>query len=73
MKYAIAYVVIKGSGFVEAVKLGWQLFVKNWLVSLEMAFILFFINFAVGFGLLLLFLISAGPFLFLALVFYAFL
>lgn len=69
IKYAIAYVVIKGSRFVEAIKLGWQLFIKNWLVSVEMAFILFFINFFVGLCLLLLFLILAVPFLFLALIF----
>ncbi len=69
IKYAIAYVVIKGSQFLEAIKLGCQLFVKNWLISLEMAFILFFINFLVGFCLLLLFLVLAVPFLFLALIF----
>ncbi len=68
IKYAIAYAVIKGSGCWQAVREGWNLFVKNWLVSLEMAFILFFINFLVGLGLVIVLLILSVPFLFLALI-----
>ncbi len=67
-KYAIAYTVIKGNNFISAIQSGWRLFTKNWLVSLEMAFILFFVNFLVGLSLLLLFLILSVPLLFLALV-----
>lgn len=69
-KYAIAYVVIKGSKFVDSIKDGWQLFIKNWLVSLEMAFILFFINFIAGLLIILIVLSLIIPFLFLALVVY---
>jgi hypothetical protein len=69
-KYAIAYIVIKGHGFMEAVKAGWQLFIKNWLVSVEMAFILFFINFFVGLLLVLTILTLTIPLLFLALAAY---
>ncbi|MEA3398702.1 MAG: hypothetical protein U9R06_03090 [Patescibacteria group bacterium] len=68
VKYAIAYAVIKGSKISQAIKEGWDLFVKNWLVSLEMAFILFFINFVIGLGLILVLLIISVPFLFLALL-----
>ncbi len=71
IKYAIAYVVIKKSSFLDAIKSGWQLFINNWLVSLEMALLLFFINFVVGLALLLFFLVLAVPFLFLALVFHS--
>ncbi len=72
IKYAIAYVVIKGVNFIEAIKSGWQLFIKNWLVSLEMAIILFLINLAIGLILVLVFLILAVPFTFLAMLFYKF-
>jgi len=44
MKYAIAYVVINKRQVSQAINQGWQLFKENWLVSLEMALILFFIN-----------------------------
>ncbi len=70
IKYAIAYVVIKGSGFLQSLSQGWKLFIKNWLVSVEMALVLFFINFLAGLGVILLISILAIPFLFLALVFY---
>lgn len=70
IKYAIAYVVIRGSGFRAAIRDGWRLFAGNWLVSVEMAFILFFINLLVGLALVLTVLILAVPFLFLALIFY---
>jgi len=70
IKYAIAYVVIQGSNFFKSIKEGWQLFVKNWLISIEMAFFLFFINLLVGFAAILIILVLMVPFLFLALVFY---
>jgi hypothetical protein len=66
VKYAIAYVIIKNSGFIESIKSGWQLFTKNWLVSIEMAFVLFLINFFVGLLLILMVLTLTIPFLFLS-------
>lgn len=70
VKYAIAYLVIKGNNFSSALKKAWFLFVDNWLISLEMAFALFFINFFFGLAIILLILILATPLLFLALIFY---
>jgi hypothetical protein len=67
-KYAIAYFVIKESRFFESIKLGWQLFIRNWLISIEMAFLLFFINLLVGLGLILMLLVFTVPFLFLVIV-----
>ena len=67
-KYAIAYVVIKGQTAIESIKSGWELFTKNWLVSIEMAFIIFFINFLISLGTILLIFTLATPFIFLALV-----
>lgn len=64
IKYAICFAIIKEKSFVDSIKEGWSLFVKNWLVSIEMAFILFFINFLFGFIIILFLLILAVPFLF---------
>jgi hypothetical protein len=69
-KYAIAYVIIKGNKFIDSIMAGWLLFVKNWLISLEMAFILFFVNFIAGLLIILIVLSLIIPFLFLALVVY---
>jgi hypothetical protein len=68
VKYAICYTVIKSYNFIESLKAGWQLFIKNWLISIEMAFILFFINFFAGILLILLLMILAIPFLFIAMM-----
>lgn len=70
IKYAIAYVVVRSQNFSQALKSGWQLFIKNWLISFEMAVILFFINLAVGLAIILAILILLVPFLFLAFTFY---
>ena len=70
IKYAVAYVVIKGKGFVEAIKEGFELFFDNWLVSVEMAIILFFISFMAGLAVVLALFVFAIPLAFLAFVFY---
>lgn len=44
IKYAIAYIVIDGKKISSALKNGWILFRKNWLISIEMSITLFFIN-----------------------------
>lgn len=72
MKYAIVCVVVNKSKIFSAVRQSWALFRKNWLISFEMAVILFFINLSVGFVVILCILLLAVPFLFLALVFYSF-
>ncbi|MDO9399275.1 MAG: hypothetical protein Q7T79_01110 [bacterium] len=70
IKYAIAFTIINKNNLFDAIKLGWKLFKDNWIVSLEMALILFFINFAVGLLILFLMFILAIPFLSLGLIFY---
>lgn len=62
IKYAIAYIVIKEKKLKDAIKDGYQLFSKNWLISLEMAFIQFFISFIGGMLILLIILTLAIPF-----------
>ncbi len=44
MKYAVAYAVINKSRVAAAIKQSWRLFRNNWLISFEMAVMLFFIN-----------------------------
>ena len=43
-KYATAYVMLENQEFWKSFKNGWRLFAANWLVSLEMALVLFLIN-----------------------------
>ena len=63
VKYAVAYVVIKDKQAGEAVRLGWGLFKKNWLISLEMAFLILAIGLGVGLAILLCIGIASVPFL----------
>jgi hypothetical protein len=44
IKYAASFVVIQETPLREAIKRTWQLFIKNWLISIELGLILFLIN-----------------------------
>ena len=70
MKYAVAYAVINKRKVLSAINQGFRLFKENWLISFEMAILLFFINLLVGLAIVLIILILAVPFLFLGLIFY---
>lgn len=70
MKYAVAYVVINKSKVAPAIKQSCRLFKENWLISFEMALMLFIINLLVGLAIILVILVLAVPFLFLGLIFY---
>ena len=70
MKYAVAYAVISQSKVIPAIKQSYRLFKENWLISFEMALMLFFINLLVGLAIALVILVLAVPFLFLGLIFY---
>ena len=70
MKYAVAYAVINKSKVLPAIEQSYRLFKENWLISFEMAIILFFINLLVGLAIVLAILVLAVPFLFLGLIFY---
>lgn len=64
IKYAIAYIVIDGKKVSSALKNGWIMFKKNWLISIEMAITLFFINIlamlVVSFISFLIFILFSG-------------
>ncbi len=61
MKYAMVSVVSDNKKTIEAIEEGWRVFKKNWLVSFEMAFILFVINFLVAFLALIFISLLFGP------------
>lgn len=67
-RYAIASVVLKGQKVTEALGHAWQLFWSNWLVSLEMAFILFATSLVATFFIILAVLIVTIPFVVLYLI-----
>jgi len=61
LKYAFAYVVVDNKSAFTAFKEAWKLFVDNWLVSIEMAIILFVIDIGVGLLVMLILLIVNLP------------
>jgi len=73
IKYAISYIVIKSSGLKNAVRASWTLFKLNWVVSIEIAFILFFINILFGLAMVMVLGILAVPLLLLGYLFQNFL
>ena len=69
IKYAIAFVVLKKESFELALKSAFRLFRENWIISVEMAFLLFTISFFATLIILTASLIVAIPFFFLAFAF----
>ena len=62
IKYAIAYLVIKNYHAWDAIRAGWKLFIKNWLVSVEMTVIIFLVSILAGFVFILVAAVVAIPF-----------
>lgn len=73
VRYASSYMVLRKKKFVEAMENAWNLFLNNWVVSIESAFIILFINAVVCLGVFLLVLILATPYLLLSYILAAFL
>ncbi len=65
VRYAVIFIVVKNSSIQSAIHDSWKLFSKNWIVSLETAFILFIINILVGIALLIAILFVVVPFVLL--------
>jgi hypothetical protein len=63
IKYAISYAVIKGENFKKAILSSWILFKLNWIASIEIAFLLFFINILFGLAIVMFLGILAVPLL----------
>lgn len=61
-KYAVAALVIKRKSLWESLVSGWQLYWDNWLLSLEMAFILFGLSLLASLVIIIAVLVAAIPF-----------
>lgn len=60
-KFAIAFIVLKGQSMGQSIMSAWKLFKKNWLVSLEMTFILFALTMVVSIALIVSVMLVAIP------------
>ncbi len=69
VKYAISCRVLENKSVMTSLETGWYLFKKNWLISLEVALILFIISFLSSFVILITISILFFPLLWLSLVF----
>ncbi len=69
IRYAICYIVIKNYRLGEAIKRGISLFINNWLISLELAFILLMLYLAASILLLLLTIAIIAPLILLLFTF----
>lgn len=58
---ASCYIVLRDKPFFSSIALAWQLFARNWLICLELGFLLFVIAFLIGLVMLLIFLILSVP------------
>lgn len=67
-KYAACYVVVRNQDAAPAIRSGWKLFIKNWMTSLEMAIVIFLINFIISLILLFVVILIAVPFLLLTMI-----
>ena len=67
---AFIFSVAKGTSFKQSLVESWYLFKDNWLISIEMAIVLFLINVAGGIILLLGLLVLSVPFILLGLLFF---
>lgn len=68
--YAAAYIILRGKRFCSALKESINLFLNNWLISLEMAVLLFLINLLFGLAFILSVIIVGMPILLLVLIFF---
>lgn len=59
--YAVAFVVLEDYTFGQAVKESWRLFISHWLVNVEMAVIIFFINLLAGAAMIAAGIIIGAP------------
>lgn len=68
-KYAIAEIILDKETFTKGILDSWKLFKNNWLVSLEMAILLFLINFTLSLILIFLLTMVAFPIMLTLMVF----
>lgn len=61
--YAASYIVLQNDHLAVAIKKAWQLFLRHWLVTLEMSIVMFVALLAINLAVLLACFIMAAPFL----------
>jgi hypothetical protein len=66
IKYVIAYVVLKNDDLNIAIARSWQLFKRNWLISMEMSLLQFVISFVISIVALLILSALYWPFALIA-------
>lgn len=71
VKYAVIFAILKKESVGQAIKSGWQLFIKNWIVSIEMAIILFLVSIAAIIVMILAAIVLTIPLSLLLYIFYA--
>lgn len=69
--YASCFIVLKSKRTLESLREAWLLFKKNWIVSIEAAVILFFINLMAKLALIVSVVLISIPFMVLLLLFYS--
>ncbi len=68
-KYSIIFVVLEKHSLVKSFEEGYKMFTKNWLVSLEIAILLFLINFFIGLAIIFVISIVILPIILTLLIF----
>lgn len=69
--YASCFIVLKSKKMFESIHKAWTLFKQNWIISIEAAAILFFINLLVKLSLVIILILLSIPFMVLLLIFYS--
>lgn len=68
VKYAINFVVLKDESFFRSIGRGWKLFTSNWLITLEMALLIFLISIVISLVALGVLLFLFAPYLFFSIL-----
>ncbi len=71
IKYAIIFVVLQKEKVAQSLKSAWKLFIKNWVVSIEMAILLFFVSILAGLAMIVVAIVLAIPLSLLLYLIYA--
>ena len=69
MKYAAIAVINKKENIKSAIKTAWQMFIKNWIISIEVAILMFLISLVAAIAMIILTIVLIVP---LSLMFYVF-
>jgi hypothetical protein len=63
LKYSLGFMIIRGEGVFTSISSGIKLFIDNFLVSIEMAFILFVVNLLIAYATTVCVLVMGAPLL----------